>query len=211
MVNEELEQYLGLNTSPEPDLLSELRRETHLKTAYPQMLSGPVQGKLLEFISHMLRPHTILEIGTFTGYSALCLAQGLADGGKLHTIEINPELIDFAARYFRKSGLWAKIIQHTGDALKIIPALEERFDLVFMDASKEHYPDYFALVADRINSGGFLVADNVLWSGKVLLPESEMDRETTGITTFNKLLSRDERFENVMLPLRDGITLARKV
>jgi predicted O-methyltransferase YrrM len=211
MVTNDILEYLSKNSSPESGILKELRRETHLKTVYPQMLSGPVQGKLLEFISRMIKPGNILEIGTFTGYSAICLEKGLKAGGKLHTIEINPEMAGFASRYFKKAGIEKRVILHLGDALELIPEINESFDLVFIDAGKEHYSDYFELVADKINPGGYLLTDNVLWSGKVLLPEPQMDRETKGIAQYNSKLVNDARMEVVMLPVRDGLSIARKL
>lgn len=211
MVSEEIEKYLINNTSAEDSLLSELRRETHLKTVYPQMLSGPLQGKVLELFSRMIRPETILEIGTFTGYSALCLVKGLARGGKMHTIEVDPEMALFAEKYFKKSGRNDHIVLHTGDAMDIIKSLDEQFDLVFIDAGKEQYIDYYNLVFRKLRSGGYIITDNVLWSGKVLLPEGQMDEETKCIASYNRMLAGDDRVEVVMLPLRDGLSIARKI
>ncbi len=211
MVSEEIEKYLINNTSAEDSLLSELRRETHLKTVYPQMLSGPLQGKVLELFSRMIRPETILEIGTFTGYSALCLVKGLARGGKMHTIEVDPEMALFAEKYFKKSGRNDHIVLHTGDAMDIIKSLDEQFDLVFIDAGKEQYIDYYNLVFEKVRAGGYIITDNVLWSGKVLLPEGQMDEETKCIASYNRMLAGDDRVEVVMLPLRDGLSIARKI
>jgi predicted O-methyltransferase YrrM len=211
MVTDDIEQYLLKHSSPESELLAELRRETHLKTVYPQMLSGPVQGKLLELISRMVKPEKILEIGTFTGYSTLCLEKGLTQGGKLHTIEVNPEMAEFAARFFKKGDVQNRIVQHLGDAMKIIPGLKESFDIVFIDAGKEHYPEYYKLVFDKVNVGGYFIVDNVLWSGKVLSNQEKMDNETAGINELNQLLVNDKRIEVAMLPLRDGLSIACKV
>lgn len=211
MVSEDIEKYLINNTSAEDSLLSELRRETHLKTVYPQMLSGPLQGKVLELFSKMIRPDRILEIGTFTGYSALCLVKGLATGGKMHTIEVDPEMALFAEKYFEKSGRNDQIVLHTGDAMDLIKNLDERFDLVFIDAGKEQYIDYYNLVFEKVRSGGYIITDNVLWSGKVLLPEGQMDEETKCIVSYNRMLAGDDRVEVVMLPLRDGLSIARKI
>jgi predicted O-methyltransferase YrrM len=210
MLDPRIDEYIHLHSSPEPALLYELRRRTHLQTVYPRMLSGPVQGRFLEMISRMIRPQRILEIGTFTGYSAICLAQGLAEGGILHTIEAEAMYADMAIEFFSRAGLKEKIILHEGDALQIIPSLDESFDLVFIDAAKEHYCDYYDLVFDKLRKGGFILADNTLWDGKVLEEEGKGDPETRGIVAFNKLVQEDERVENVMLSVRDGIMLIRK-
>lgn len=211
MVSDEIAKYLADHSSAESDVLAELRRETHLKTVYPQMLSGPLQGKLLELISRMVKPEKILEIGTFTGYSTLCLVIGLTQGGKLHTIEVNPEMAEFAARFFKKGGVEKKIVQHIGDAMNVIPTLDEEFDIVFIDADKENYPDYYELVFDKLKPGGYIIVDNVLWSGKVLADRSEMDNESAAIDQLNQRLVNDKRVEIVMLPLRDGLSIACKV
>jgi caffeoyl-CoA O-methyltransferase len=205
-----LEAYAENNSSPEPALLAQLRRETHLRSHMPQMLSGPIQGGLLRFISQMIQPDCILEIGTFTGYSALCLADGLSDGGKLHTIEINPEMVEFAGRYFKEAGVSDKIIQHTGDAVSIIPGLPGPFDLVFIDADKENYLRYLELILDKLSSKGWILADNTLWYGRVLEDNAENDRETAGIVAFNSFVATAEGLECLLLPVRDGLTLIRK-
>jgi len=197
-------------TTPEDDVLQKLYRETHLTTVYPRMLSGPLQGKLLEFISRMMKPSRILEIGTFTGYSAICLARGLAPGGILHTIDINDELAETALRYFREAGLENSIVLHSGDALDIIPGLNEIFDLVFIDGDKEEYIRYYELVIPKVRAGGFVIVDNVLWSGKVLPDCSETDTETISIREFNDLVAGDDRVVKMMLPFRDGIYLLYK-
>jgi len=211
MVSEDIEKYLINHSSAEDSFLSKLRRETHLKTVYPQMLSGPLQGKVLELFSKMIRPDKILEIGTFTGYSALCLVKGLATGGKMHTIEVDPEMALFAEKYFEKSGRNDHIVLHTGDAMDIIKSFDEQFDLVFIDAGKEQYIDYYNLVFEKVRAGGYIITDNVLWSGKVLLPEGQMDEETSCIAAYNRMLAGDDRVEVVMLPLRDGLSIARKI
>ncbi len=206
-----LDQYITNHISPEEDFLKELDRETHLKVLRSRMLSGHLQGQILRMISCMIRPKYILEIGTFTGYSALCLAQGLVEGGQLHTIEIDDELETVAQKYFRKAGMSNRIFQHIGDACELIPALNLPFDLVFVDADKREYPDYYRLVFDRIPVGGFLLADNILWNGKVIEPEAADEEQTRGILAFNDLVQNDPRVKNVILPVRDGIMLVQKV
>lgn len=206
-----LDQYILNHISPEEDYLNELDRETHLKVLRSRMLSGHLQGQILRMISCMLRPKSILEIGTFTGYSAICLAQGLADGGHLHTIEIDDELETIARKYFLKSGMGDRIIQHIGDAREIIPTIGKQFDLIFIDADKREYPEYYRLVFDFIPVGGFLLADNILWNGKVVEPESAEEEQTRGILNFNNLIQSDTRVMNVILPVRDGIMLVQKV
>lgn len=206
-----LEQYILDHISPESDLLQELDRETHLRVLRSRMLSGHLQGRLLAIISQMIRPRTILEIGTFTGYSALCLAEGLAEGGALHTIEIDDELESLAGKYFLKSGLGNRIVQHIGDAREIIPGLNQSFDLVFIDADKREYCTYYDLVFPHVPKGGFILADNVLWNGKVVDADASDDEQTRGILDFNELIRNDSRVEKVILPIRDGITLIRKI
>ena len=206
-----LDQYITGHISPEEDYLWELDRETNLKTIRSRMLSGHLQGLLLSMISCMIRPRYILEIGTFTGYSALCLAKGLAEGGKLHTIEIDDEVEIIAQKYFLKSDMADRIIQHIGDARTIIPGISESFDLVFIDADKREYCDYYQLVIDRIPVGGFLLADNVLWDGKVVDPGAWSEDQTRGIMEFNDLVQNDPRVKNVILTVRDGIMLIQKI
>ncbi len=206
----ELENYLLAHTGTEDTVLIELTRETHIKTMFPRMLSGHLQGKFLEMISYMIDPATILEIGTFTGYSAICLARGLKDGGMLHTIDVDPELEYLAKGYFEKAAVQDKIIQHIGNALEIIPSLDYLFDLVFIDADKENYLNYYHLVFDKVRTGGFILADNALWDGKVVLPDGKLDKETKGIKEFNDFVHNDKRVENMLLPLRDGIMVLRK-
>ena len=206
-----LDQYILDHISPEDDFLRELDRETHLKVLRSRMLSGHLQGQILSMISYMIRPKSILELGTFTGYSALCLAKGLAEGGRLHTIEIDDELESVARKYFEKSGMSDRIVQHIGDAREIIPTIEGTFDLVFVDADKREYPDYYRLVFDRIPVGGFLLADNILWNGKVVEPEAADEEQTRGILEFNDMVQNDPRVRNVILPVRDGIMILQKV
>lgn len=210
-MKETIEKYIINHTSPENSLLEKLNRETHLRIMYPRMLSGHVQGKFLEMISRMIRPKTILEIGTYTGYSAICLAKGLAENGILHTIEINPELESIAFEYIHKSGLQNNIQQHIGDASDIISGLDEIFDLVFIDADKENYLKYYKLVFDKVRTGGFILADNALWGGKVIETRKQADKETSGIMEFNDFVQADQRVENLLLSLRDGIMLIHKL
>lgn len=201
--------YCLRHTSPVDPVLDELQRQTHLRTLHPQMLSGPYQGMLLRFISQMIRPRRILEIGAFTGYSAICLAQGLTDDGLLHTIEIDDELEPLLRTYFEKSGLEARIRLHIGDAAQIVPALDETFDLVFLDAGKLDYQRHYELTLPKLRPGGFLLADNVLWDGKVA-QQPVADTTARALDVFNTALTADPRVENLLLPLRDGLMLVRK-
>ncbi len=205
---EKLEQYVEQHTAAEPELLQNLNRETHAKVMMPRMLSGHLQGRFLAMLSQMIRPKTILEIGTYTGYSAICLAEGLQEGGTLHTIDINEELEDLVRGYFEKAGISGKVQYHIGNALEIIPSIAGQFDLVFIDADKINYANYFDLVVDRMPKGGYILVDNVLWSGKVL--DDKKDKDTAAIDAFNKKLMADPRVETVMVPIRDGILIARK-
>lgn len=204
----QLTDYCEQHTKPLSPLLGELERETHLKTLSPQMLSGRLQGQLLRLLSLLLRPRRILEIGTFTGFSALCLAEGLAPGGELHTIEVNPELEYLIRRYIGRAGWEDRIHLHIGPAEKIVPDLEGPFDLVFIDAGKQEYGLFYELVVDRVRPGGLLLADNVLWSGKVLDPAGDLDAQT--LDAFNEEVQRDSRVDNVLLPVRDGLMVMRK-
>ena len=204
-----LETYVAEHSEQEPELLQELARETHLKILQPRMLSGAYQGRLLALLSKLIAPKHILEIGTYTGYSALCLAEGLQADGQIDTIDINEELTDMQRKYFDVSCFGKHIVQHLGNAAEIIPAIEGTFDFVFIDADKEQYPLYFDLIVDRVRSGGLIIADNVLWSGKVLEPAT--DEATESLQIFNKKVAKDSRVETVILAVRDGLTLLRKI
>ena len=209
---EDIDNYIDLHTEDEPELLQELNRETQLKILQPRMLSGHYQGRVLSMISKLLNPKYILEIGTYTGYSALCMAEGLQPDGKLHTIDINEELADFQKKYFDKSPFKEKIIQHVGNALDVIPKLDLTFDLVFIDADKENYINYFHSIIDKLKVGGIILSDNVLWSGKVLDKTFKNDDlATPALIKYNRLLKEDSRVESVVLPIRDGLTISRKI
>lgn len=210
LIDQRLADYALRHTSAEDPILKELYRDTQINVPYPHMISGHLQGKLIEMIAHMIKPERILEIGTFTGYSAICLARGLAATGILHTIELNDELAELAQRYFAKAGLQNRIILHTGDAMEIIPRLKELFELVFIDGSKAQYPQYYKLVFPVVKEGGYILADNVLWDGKVLQEGGRKSKETRGISEFNQLVMSDERVEKILLPVRDGLMLIRK-
>lgn len=205
---EAIEQYIEQHTSDEGPVLQALDRETHLKVMMPNMLSGHVQGQVLKMLSQMIRPMNILEIGTFTGYSGICLAQGLQPGGKLYTLDINEELGSMVRRYFEQAGVSDRAEYLIGNALDIIPTLDVTFDLVFIDADKINYSRYYDMVWDKVRPGGYLLADNVLWSGKVIAPNP--DKDTRAIMEFNDKVQNDARAENVLLPLRDGLMLVRK-
>ena len=209
-ISEKLNEYVVQHTENEPELLRELSRETFKKILQPRMLSGHFQGRILSFLSKLIRPKKILELGTFTGYSALCLAEGLDKDGELHTIDKNEELVSFQRRYFNRSIHGSKIHQHTGCALEIIKKLNYKFDLIFIDADKSNYVNYFNLLADKIKRGGVLISDNVLWSGKVIEPLENSDLSTKVLLEYNKLLKEDPRFETILLPIRDGLTLSIK-
>ena len=207
---EKLDEYVVAHSENEPELLQQLTRETYQKILQPIMLSGPYQGRVLSMISKLVRPKTILELGTFTGYATLCLAEGLQKDGKIHTIDINEELEDFQRKYFNKSGFGSQIHQHIGSALDIIPKLESKFDLVFIDADKPNYVNYFNLIIDQLNPGGIILSDNVLWHGKVVEPLKDKDISTKVLLEYNELLKNDTRVETVLLPIRDGLTISRK-
>tara|TARA_R110002096_G_scaffold68478_2_gene165198 strand:- start:522 stop:1166 length:645 start_codon:yes stop_codon:yes gene_type:complete len=211
-IPENLDNYVVKHSENEPELLKQLTRETYQKILQPRMLSGHYQGRVLSMISKLVNPKNILEIGTYTGYSALCLAEGLQTNGELHTIDINEELVDFQRRYFDKSKFGKQIIQHLGDALDIIPKLDKSFDLIFIDADKENYSNYFNCVIDKLNTGGIILSDNVLWSGKVLETTfKKEDTSTPALIDYNTLLKNDNRVETVVLPIRDGLTISRKL
>jgi caffeoyl-CoA O-methyltransferase len=203
-----LSAYCESHSEPPDPILYELERETHLKTLAPQMASGPLQGQLLQLLSSLLYPQSILEVGTFTGYATICLARGLAPGGKLITIEANPELAWFGEKYFAKAGLADRIDARIGDALDIIPTLRQSFDLIFLDAGKRDYARYYDLVIDQLNPGGLLIADNVLWSGKVIREPEDKDAQI--LDEFNQKVNQDPRVSVLMLPIRDGLLIAQK-
>ncbi|WP_339660370.1 O-methyltransferase [Croceibacter atlanticus] len=206
---EDLDDYVVAHSQQEPKLLQDLTRETWQKVLAPRMLSGHFQGRVLSMISKLIQPTSILEIGTYTGYSALCLAEGMSKDAVLHTIDINEELQNFQRKYFNASGYGDRIIQHVGDAMEIIPTLNTTFDLVFIDADKVNYPNYFELVMPLLKSGAVILSDNVLWTGKVIKPLNPKDKDTAALLTYNKLLNTDYRVESVLLPIRDGLTVTR--
>jgi caffeoyl-CoA O-methyltransferase len=208
-MNRKLEQYLFDHTTPEDPVLEDLYRQTHLRFVNPNMVSGHLQGRLLEMISKMVNPENVLEIGTYTGYSAICLARGLKPGGRVHTIESNDELAAFSNTYFEKAGLSAEIITYTGRAQDIIPGLDITFDLVYIDGDKREYIDYYRLITDKVRPGGFILADNILWGGKVL-EKSITDPQTKGIIEFNEMIKKDNKIEKIILPFRDGLMIICK-
>ena len=208
--NEKLDEYLINHSEKEPEILSDLNRETNLKVLQPRMISGPFQGRLLSIISKIINPKKILEIGTFTGYSTLCLAEGLDKNGQIHTVDINEELYDLQRKYFKKSSFNSNITQHLGNALEIIPKLDHDFDLIFLDADKINYPKYLDILIVRLKKGGVLLSDNVLWDGKVLNEISQKDKSTKAIVEYNKMLNNRIDMDSVILPIRDGITLSIK-
>lgn len=208
-LEESLAKYIEQHTDDEPALLKELNRETQLKVLMPRMISGHFQGRVISMLTKMIKPKNILEIGTYTGYSALCFAEGLIDGGKIITIDINVELEDLVRKYFDKSEYKNQIEYRLGDAADIIPTLNETFDIVFIDADKENYSKYYDLIFDNVTKGGYIIADNVLWSGKVV--GNKIDKDTRAILEFNKKIQEDDRVENVLFPIRDGLLIARKL
>lgn len=205
-----LDAYCELNGGEEAWYLKELTAETHDKVQMPMMISGHLQGRFLSMLSHLVRPKTIVEIGTYTGYSALCLAEGLAEGGMLHTIDIDPYLPEMVNRYIEKAGMLDRITMHHRPALEIIPTLPAPFDLVFIDADKQNYPNYFDAVIDRMRPGGIIIADNVLWDGKILRPDTEQDDATRALAAYARKVKSDPRVEQVMVPIRDGVLVARR-
>lgn len=209
-LKKELDKYILDHIDQEDEVLKELDRETYLHTKAPRMISGHLQGQVLTMLSKMIKPKRILEVGTFTGYSAICLAKGLNEGGELITIEIDDELENLAGRFFEKAGMKGNITQKIGSALEIIPGLEGPFDLVFIDADKTEYSAYYNIIFDKVTDGGYIIADNIFWSGKVLNNAANVDEQTKGIIAFNQMIATDNRVEKVILPLRDGITLIRK-
>ena len=208
-LSEELENYAAQHTEDEPLLLQELNKRTHLNVLQPRMISGHFQGRFLSLLSKMVLPRTILEIGTYTGYATLCLAEGLHPEGVLHTIDIKEELTDLQREFFDRSGYGNQIVQHLGKAADIIPSLDTTFDLVFIDADKQNYAHYFDLVIEKMNRGGIILSDNVLWSGKVVEEVKHNDKHTQALMAYNQKIKDDPRVETVLLPIRDGITLSR--
>ncbi len=205
-----LELYAASRSEPEPEYLSALALETRAQVAMPQMLSGHLQGRFLSLLSKLLAPKLVLDIGTYTGYSALCMAEGLSPDGALHTIDVDPTLAPMVRKYIAKAGFTERIVPHIGPAVDVIPWIEGTFDLVFIDADKENYPRYFELVVDRVRPGGLIIADNVLWSGKVLAPAKGQDAETRALAAYAVLVNKDHRVENLLLPLRDGLMVSRR-
>jgi len=210
-ISQELEDYIEQHSEKEPELLAALDKETYQKVLLPRMLSGHFQGRVLSMLSKLIRPLNILEIGTYTGYSALSLCEGMQENGVLHTIDIKEELVDFQRKYFDKSPWGNQIVQHLGEAITIIPTLNLKFDLVFIDADKDNYINYFELIVPMMNKGGIILSDNVLWSGKVLEPLNPKDVTTKIILDYNQLLKNDPRVETVLLPIRDGLTVSRVI
>ena len=208
-ISQELENYIEQHSEKEPALLAALNKETYQKILLPRMLSGHFQGRVLSMLSKLIRPLHILEIGTYTGYSALCLCEGMQENGTLHTIDIKEELVDFQRKHFEKSPWGKQIEQHLGEAIDIIPTLNLKFDLVFIDADKENYLNYFELILPKMNKGGVILSDNVLWSGKVLETLDQKDMSTRILLEYNTLLATDARVETVLLPIRDGLTVSR--
>ena len=205
----ELDDYVTQHSQDEPELLAQLNRETHLKILQPRMLSGHFQGRVLSMLSKIIHPTNILEIGTYTGYATLCLAEGLAENGTIDTIDVNEELVDFQRKYFDRSEWSNQIFQHLGSALDLIPTLGKKYDLVFIDADKDNYINYFHAIVPMMNKGGIILSDNVLWSGKVVEEVKANDRTTKLIMEYNQLLKNDPRVETVLLPIRDGLTVSR--
>ena len=209
-ISDKLADYLNKNSEKEPEILSRLSKETHQKILQPRMLSGHLQGRFLSFISKIKSPDKILEIGTYTGYSTICLAEGLSKNGKIDTIDKNEELIKIQNKYFEESGYRNKIIQHTGYALNILKNLNEKYDIIFIDADKENYINYFNQASNKLSKNGIIISDNVLWSGKVL-DSNQMDEETSTLVKFNKMINDDKKFKSIILPIRDGISISRLV
>lgn len=207
---EEIEKYVLENTEKESEILQELNHETWEKVLIPRMLSGHLQGRVLSMLSHMIQPKTILEIGTYTGYSALCLAEGLQKGGELHTIDINEELESMVTKYIEKANLKNTIFNHIGNAMDIIPTLNKTYDIVFIDADKINYSNYYDLVFDQVNTGGYIIADNVLWSGKVVEDATKLDADTLALIAYSDKVNTDNRVQNVLFPIRDGLMVVRK-
>lgn len=209
-ISADLQAYVEAHSGEESSVLASLNRDTYTKVMMPRMLSGRLQGRMLSMLSHMIQPKRILEVGTYTGYSAICMAEGLAQDGKLITLDINEELEVMARDYFEKAGLTKKIDYRIGNAMELIPEIDETFDLVFIDADKKNYTNYFNLVFEKVRPGGFIIGDNVLWSGKVVQTENKTDKDTQAILDFNRFVHEDDRVENVLFPVRDGLMVIRK-
>lgn len=209
-MEKELDKYIREHSTPEDKVLEELYRQTNLYVVNPNMVSGHIQGKFLEMLSYMISPVSVLEIGTYTGYSAICLARGLKSGGQLHTIEINDELNGMSTRYFALAGVADRVTLHTGRAQDVIPKLDHTFDLVFIDGDKREYCEYYDIVFDKVRTGGFIIADNVLWGGRIEGEEAMKDPQTRGLVLFNEKVRNDHRVEKIVLPLRDGLMIIRK-
>lgn len=207
---EEIDNFITRLTEKEPHLLAKLNHETWEKVLIPRMLSGHFQGRVISMLSHMISPKHILEIGTYTGYSAICFAEGLQKNGTIHTIDINEELESMVNKYIEKSDLKNIIINHIGDAINIIPTLKEEFDIVFIDADKSNYSNYYDLVFDKVKKGGYIIADNVLWSGKITQPKENLDPDTLALVEYSEKINNDNRVQNVLFPIRDGLMIARK-
>lgn len=210
-IDSKIFNYSLSKSSKEPKILNDLNRETHLKILNPRMLSGHYQGRILSLVSKIIKPKTVLEIGTYTGYSTICLSEGLDKNGSIHTIDHNEELLVIQNKYFKKAGISEKVKQYTGDATKIVKKLNLDFDLVFIDADKENYPLYFDLIIEKVKPGGVIIADNILWSGKILEKVEEEDYATKSIIEFNDKVKNDDRVETIILPIRDGLSLIRKI
>lgn len=207
----QLEEYVLAHTQEETPVLKALNRETYVKVMTPRMLAGQLQGRVLSMLSNMIRPRQILEIGTYTGYSAICLSEGLQEGGKIHTIDNNEELQEMVSRYLEEAGITGKVNLYMGNALDIIPAINETFDLVYIDADKVNYSNYYDLLFDRVRKGGYIIADNALWSGKILDDPQKMDEDTKAVIAYNRKVHADKRVENVIFPIRDGLMICRKI
>ena len=209
-IDDNILNYSISKSEKESKLLNDLYRETYLKVLNPRMISGHYQGRILSLISKIISPKKILEIGTYTGYSAICLCEGMDKDGILHTIDNNKELVEIQNKYFKKANLTNKIVQHSGDAKNIIPSIDEEFDIVFIDADKESYPEYYDLIINKVRSGGIIIADNILWSGKILEKVEKDDQATKSIIEFNNKIIEDDRVKNIILPIRDGLSIVRK-
>jgi predicted O-methyltransferase YrrM len=206
-----LEEYISAHIGPESALLRDIYRETNLKLLNPRMASGHIQGRLLKMLVTMIRPQMILEVGTFTGYATLCMAEGLPEGGRIHTVEIDDELEDFILNGFRKSPYSDRIELHIGDALKVVPGLGLKFDMIFLDGEKREYPEYYSALLEYLKPGGYMIADNTLWDGHVVDREYDSDPQTVAVRKFNDMVRADERVEVAMIPIRDGLTIIRKI